>query len=167
MTVVAVRPEESSLMHTINGLPAHVLLVHAVVVLVPTTAILLVVAAVWPAARRALVWPVAVLAVLTAILTPITADAGEALAERFGDSEAVRTHAELGDTMTWFVLPVLVAAALLLFVHLRERRGASVARPLVAALAVLAVAAGVAATMQVYRVGESGSRAVWGEMTTG
>lgn len=39
-------------MSTINGLPAHVLLVHAVVVLVPLTAIMLVLAAFWPSARR-------------------------------------------------------------------------------------------------------------------
>ena len=39
-------------MSTVNGLPAHVLLVHAVVVLVPLTSLLLVLVAVWPAARR-------------------------------------------------------------------------------------------------------------------
>lgn len=42
-------------MSTLDGLPAHVLLVHFVVVLAPMTAVLLVVYAVWPAAQRRLV----------------------------------------------------------------------------------------------------------------
>jgi hypothetical protein len=42
-------------MTTIGGLPAHILLVHAVVGLVPVTALLVVLVAVWPAARRLLV----------------------------------------------------------------------------------------------------------------
>ena len=35
-----------------NGLPIHILLVHAVVVLVPLAALLTMLSAVWPAARR-------------------------------------------------------------------------------------------------------------------
>jgi hypothetical protein len=37
-------------MGTVNGLPAHILLVHAIVVLLPLAALLLVLTAVWPAA---------------------------------------------------------------------------------------------------------------------
>jgi hypothetical protein len=37
---------------TISGLPAHVLLVHALVVLAPLTALLEILCALWPAARR-------------------------------------------------------------------------------------------------------------------
>ncbi|MET7769630.1 DUF2231 domain-containing protein [Nocardia sp. NPDC005366] len=146
---------------TIDGLPTHVLLIHAVVVLVPLTALLLVLAAAWPAARRALIWLVSALAVVTMVLTPITADAGEEFASTFGPSETLRTHTELGDTLTWFVLPLVVLTAVVLFVHLRERRGVPLARVLAAVLVVLTLAAGVAATVQVYRVGESGARAVW------
>jgi hypothetical protein len=45
---------------TLNGLPAHILLNHFVVVLAPLTAILAVVCALWPAARRRLNWLVVV-----------------------------------------------------------------------------------------------------------
>ncbi|MFZ2177676.1 MAG: hypothetical protein WAW17_27340 [Rhodococcus sp. (in: high G+C Gram-positive bacteria)] len=45
-----------------NGLPAHVLLVHFVVVLAPLTAILLILCALWPAARRRMVWLIRALA---------------------------------------------------------------------------------------------------------
>jgi hypothetical protein len=61
----------------INGLPAHVPLVHFLVVLAPLTALSEILCALWPAARRRLVWPVLVLAVVTIVLTPITTDAGE------------------------------------------------------------------------------------------
>ena len=43
-------------MTTVNGLPSHVLLVHFIVVLAPLTALLATLCAVWPAARRRLVW---------------------------------------------------------------------------------------------------------------
>jgi hypothetical protein len=40
---------------TIGGLPAHILLVHAVVVLVPLAALLVVLVTAWPAARARLI----------------------------------------------------------------------------------------------------------------
>lgn len=63
--------------NTVFGLPAHILLVHAVVVLVPLAAIALVLCLLWPAARRRLVWPTLTLAVISAVLTPTTTQAGE------------------------------------------------------------------------------------------
>jgi len=42
-------------MTTIAGLPAHPLLVHLIVVLAPGTAVLEILCALWPAARRRLV----------------------------------------------------------------------------------------------------------------
>ena len=64
-------------MHVINGLPAHVLLVHAMVVLAPLTALLEILGAILPAARRRLVWLVLILALVTLGLTPLTTEAGE------------------------------------------------------------------------------------------
>ncbi len=61
---------------TISGLPAHALLVHAMVVVAPLTALLEILCALWLAARRHLVWLVLAFAVVTAALTPITANAG-------------------------------------------------------------------------------------------
>jgi hypothetical protein len=62
---------------TFNGLPAHALLVHFIVVLAPLTAVLAILCAVWPAARQRLVWLVLALALVTTGLTPLTTDAGE------------------------------------------------------------------------------------------
>ncbi|GAB2641161.1 DUF2231 domain-containing protein [Nocardia goodfellowii] len=151
-------------MSTIDGLPAHVLLVHVIVVFVPLTALSLVLCAVWPAARRRLIWPAVALAAITAALTPVTIIAGANFATRFGPSEALQKHTDLGGTMNYFAVPLLLAAAALLVVFLREQRGKPLAHLLIWVIAVLTIGASVAATVQVYRVGESGSRAVWGQM---
>ncbi|BBY22330.1 hypothetical protein MSTO_25350 [Mycobacterium stomatepiae] len=64
-------------MTVIHGLPAHALLVHFLVVLVPLTALLEIVCALWSAGRRGhLGWLTGVLAVATVVLTPITTNAG-------------------------------------------------------------------------------------------
>lgn len=107
-------------MSTINGLPAHALLVHFIVVLAPLTAI---VSAVWVSARQRLVWLVFALAVVTSILTPLTTQAGEWLENRSGRTPLLRAHTELGDTMIYFSVALVVAAMLLAFVHIRESRG--------------------------------------------
>jgi hypothetical protein len=149
-------------MSTINGLPAHVLLVHVIVVFVPLTSVLLILSALWPAVRRRLIWLVSALAAITVALTPVTTDAGESLKARIGrPSPAIQTHAELGEKMIYFVIPLLLIAALLAVVHLRERRDKPLARALTVLIAVLAIVGGVAATTQAYRVGDSGARAVW------
>jgi hypothetical protein len=149
-------------MSTINGLPAHVLLVHIIVVLVPLTAVLAILSALWPAARRRLIWLLVALSVFTVVMTPITTNAGEWLEHKIGRTPAIRAHAHLGDTMIYFAIGLLVAVLLLLLVHRRESRGLPVGRALVGIVAVLTIAAGVAATVQVYRIGDSGARATWG-----
>ena len=59
-------------MTTVAGLPAHALLVHAIVVLAPLTALLGILCAVWPAARRRFVWLVVAFAAVNLVLTPLT-----------------------------------------------------------------------------------------------
>ena len=110
-------------MSTFSRLPAHVLLVHFVVVLGPLTAALAIVCTFSPAARQRLVWLVLALAVITAGLTPLTTDAGQWLAKRNGRSPLLHAHTELGDTMVYFSVALVAAAALIAFVHLREARG--------------------------------------------
>lgn len=150
-------------MSTFNGLPVHVLLVHFVVVLAPLTALLAIVCAVWPAARKRSIWLVAALSIVTVVLTPLTTSAGEWLEHRVGSTPAVHIHAELGDTMLYFSLALLVAVALLVFVHVRESRNRAL-KPIAAWLvAGFVVLAGVATTVQVYRIGDSGAIAAWGD----
>jgi uncharacterized membrane protein len=70
-------------MDVVNGLPAHVLLLHFVVVLVPLTALLEIVCGLWPAARRGqLLWVTLISAAVTMVLPPITTNAGRWLYSR-------------------------------------------------------------------------------------
>jgi hypothetical protein len=148
-------------MSTINGLPAHVLFVHFIVVLAPLTAILAIICAVWSAARRRLTWLVLGLAVITAILTPLTTDAGEWLERREHRSPVLHAHTELGDTMLYFAVALVAVAALLAFVHLREARGTSVKPVAQWVIAALVIIASLATTVQVYQIGDSGAKATW------
>ncbi|MEV4053609.1 DUF2231 domain-containing protein [Amycolatopsis sp. NPDC049688] len=150
-------------MTTVDGLPAHILLVHAIVVLLPLSALLLVLSAVWPAARAKLAGPNAILSVLVVILVPITTEAGEWLERRVAPTPLVRAHTELGDTAVWVAIPVAVLALLVWW------RGRAARRPFLApastavtvVLAVLSVAAAGAAVADVYRIGDSGAQATW------
>jgi hypothetical protein len=154
-------------MTTISGLPAHVLLVHALVVLAPLTALLEMLCGIFPAVRRRLVWLVLVLALVTAGLTPVTTEAGEWLFNRERQpSDILRTHAERGGWMIYFSVAVVVVALLLAVLHAREGRTESrrVAAPVL--VAILALAVGISTLITVYRIGESGARAVWGGQLT-
>ncbi|MVU82236.1 hypothetical protein GPX89_33995 [Nocardia sp. ET3-3] len=148
-------------MSAIHGLPAHILLVHAIVVLVPLTAVLGVLSAVWPAARQRFAWLVLALAALVLVLTPVTTEAGEWLEKRVPRTADLHNHTHLGDTFIFFAFPLLLGAALLAFVHRRETRGQTPSRLLVGGMAVLVIAASVAATVQIYRIGDSGAQTTW------
>lgn len=150
-------------MTTFNGLPAHALLVHFIVILAPLTAILAIMCAVWPAARKRLVWLVLGLAVVTVVLTPLTTDAGEWLEHQVGRSPQLHEHTELGDTMLYFAIALLVAAAVLAAVHVREVRGHTVTRVASGIVAAVVIVISVATAVQVYRIGDSGARATWGD----
>jgi VanZ family protein len=148
---------------TFNGLPAHVLLVHFIVVLAPLSAVLLIVCALWPAARQRLTWLVFGLCAITAVLTPLTTDAGEWLEHREGRSPLLHAHTQLGDTMLYFSIGLVMAAGLIAFAHVQEVRGKAVkplARWLIAAAVIIA---SIATTVQVYRIGDSGAKATWGQ----
>lgn len=147
----------------VDGLPVHPLVVHAVVVLVPLSVLGTIALAVRPAWReRYGVLVLAVTAVAT-VLIPVATSSGEALEKRVGDPGV---HAHLGDQMIWFQLPVLVTCAALVWLGHRTRRGHAVGRTLALVVAALAVVASVASAVQVYRVGDSGARAVWGDQVS-
>jgi hypothetical protein len=103
------RPKEIAVT-TVNGLPAHVLLVHAIVVLLPLSAVLLVLTALWPPARRRFAGPNAVLALVVVGLVPVTTSAGEWLERHVASTELIRAHADLGDTALVVAIGVAVMA---------------------------------------------------------
>jgi hypothetical protein len=146
----------------INGLPAHVLLVHFLVVLAPLTAILEILCGLWPAARRRLVWLVLGLAIVTMVLTPVTTEAGEWLYGHLpAHTPLLDTHAARGDWMIYFAIGLLVVAVALAVLHGFERRS-NKRRPVAhVAVAILAVVVPVWSTVGVVAIGDSGAQAVW------
>jgi ABC-type branched-subunit amino acid transport system permease subunit len=148
---------------TIWGLPAHALLVHAIVVLAPLTAVLEIVCGFWPAARRNLVWLVLAFAGVTTILTPITTDAGEWLKDqRRSVSPILQEHAARGDWMIYFSAALLVVALALVALHWLESRSGRPRKALAVVVAVVALVVGVSSIVTVVRIGDSGAESVWG-----
>jgi hypothetical protein len=167
------------MLNQVNGLPAHILLVHAVVVLVPITALLVVLSATWPAARRRLGLITPGAALVTFFSIPLTTQAGEWLQHRVPDTAAVRTHASMGDSIVPFGFALL---ALAVFGWWWARRQAGAPAPATVrpdgpgaeaapatrrlgavslAVAVLSVLVAAGAVIQVARIGDSGARASW------
>lgn len=118
---------------------------------------------VWPAARRRLVWVLVSCAAITAALTPLTIDAGEWLQSRLGDPPDVAAHARVGDTMLYVAVGLAIGAALVAAIHVGERHRGPARLVLRITTAAITVVIGVAAIGQVYRIGDSGARAVWAD----
>lgn len=150
-------------MTTIFGLPAHALLVHGIVVLAPLTAVLLMLCALWPAARHRLVWLVLALAVAVVALTPLTVSAGEWLYGREAQhSPVLEVHAERGGWMIVFAVGLLAVSVAVAVQHWLETRKPAKRTVFNVAVAVLAVVIGVSTVVGVARIGHSGTEAKWG-----
>ncbi len=150
-------------MTTITGIPAHALLVHAIVVLAPLTALLEMLCAVWPAARRRFVWPVLAFAAVTLALTPLTTQAGQWLYDQQAKPPAIlQTHAERGHWMIYFSVGLLVVALALVVLHWLTNRSDAPKTAAKVVVAVLALVVGVSTIVGVVRIGDAGAEAVWG-----
>ncbi|MET8782034.1 MULTISPECIES: DUF2231 domain-containing protein [unclassified Streptomyces] len=155
-------------MPLINGLPAHVLLVHVVVVLIPLTALALVTAALWPRAARRLGPLLPLLALAALVSVPLTTHAGEWLEQHVDNSALVRRHTELGDGLLPWALGVFVLAAVVWWTAGRAaaepRQGGGArwaALPVRIVVGVLSLVVAVGAVVDVYRIGDSGAKAAW------
>lgn len=147
------------------GLPAHPLVVHAAVVLLPIVA-LAVAAAPFFADYRAKFAKVLVIAsALAVILGLIASNSGEGLEHALGEegNALLEKHAELGDTISIFTVSTLLAAALIWWMQSKANAGTAVSKSLSTGIAALAVVAGVATTVQVVLIGHSGAKTVWCE----
>ncbi|HWS57192.1 MAG TPA: DUF2231 domain-containing protein [Actinotalea sp.] len=165
------------MLDVVVGLPVHPLIVHATVVLVPAAALAVALAAVWPPFRRwAFVLPL-LLALAALLLVPLTVQSGEALEERVGETPLVETHADLGEGLLRWVLPLAVIAAGLFWLALRERRSASaagsaispgspVARWITVGLAAAALFVAGGTIAQTIAIGHSGATAAWSDVDT-
>ena len=149
------------------GLPIHVLVVHAAVILTPLAG-LLGLAFLRPAWRMSLRWPLVVAAALATATIYVTRQSGQVLKEALGDQlkgtdvgKVVDRHQDLADLL-WIWLLVYfgacVVAALVLPRLTSPMAGGSVAI-IVAALAVVVI-------VLVTYTGHQGSTAVWNPVGT-
>jgi uncharacterized membrane protein len=144
---------------TIGGLPLHPLVVHAVVVLLPLAAAGVLVLAAVPRLRRPLGVTVLVITAVATALVPVAQQSGENLREETRGGRLVARHAELGETLLYFAVPLLAAAVVLWWMGRgdRDRR----MTPLSVIVSVLFVVLALAVIVQVVRIGHSGADAVW------
>lgn len=150
-------------MDIVEGLPAHALLLHFVVVLVPLTALLVTVCGLWPAGRQGqLMWATLISAIITMVLTPITTTAGLWLYSlRTRPSPILREHAARGSTMIYFSAALLVVAVTLAVLGVRERRSGKPEIAVKIVMGIVVVAVGISSLIQIYRVGDTGAQSVW------
>ena len=163
--------------HEVNGLPAHILLVHFTIVVLPTAAAATVVSAAWPAARRRLGIVTPLIALIGLICVPISVSAGNWLFARVHHTPLILRHQKLAHgLLPWAIALFVVAVIEYAWFYLATPRptadragrggshgmlvGGSIAF-LFSALAIRAVGRSAGTVVEVYRIGESGSRAVW------
>ena len=165
-------------MDTIFGLPAHPLLLHIPVVLIPVAAVGVFVMLIKPSWHRRYRWVVLGLGAAGAIGAVLAAQAGEELEHRIiaveGRQAAAswQEHAEAGETARNVALVFLIV--LLVFVLLpwwHERRDRNVeaepvapshrGRAITVAISVLAAISAVGAVATIVQAGHSGSKSVW------
>ncbi|BCJ34204.1 hypothetical protein Athai_17070 [Actinocatenispora thailandica] len=152
----------------IAGLPAHVLLVHVVVVLVPLTALAAVACVVWPALRRRIGVLLPILALVALVAVPLTTQAGEWLEHRVPETAALHAHTRLGDSLLPWAGGLFLMCAVIWLVHrlpaspLADGRTVSGGGTMLrVVLIVLTVVLAAGSVTQTYRIGDSGARAAW------
>lgn len=147
---------------TLGGIPLHPLVVHAAVVLIPLTAIGVILISFIPRWRQRDGALVALFALAALVATPIAKMSGENFRNELGTTDRIQTHANLGEKMLYFSIALFIVAVLLWWVGRREAQREPYGRGLTVTIGVVSVVVAIAATGWVIRVGHSGSHAVWG-----
>jgi hypothetical protein len=153
-------------LETLFGLPAHPLVVHAAVVLLPLAAVATIVVALVPRARRHYA-PVAFgLALAATVAVGLAQGSGEELEDRVDETALVEAHTEKGEqVLPWAVLTLLVSGAVVAAGPLQRRFGDKVKPAVVTGvLTAGALVAGIGATVTVIDVGHSGAKATWNDV---
>lgn len=157
------------------GLPAHPLVVHAAVVLVPLLAALALGYAFLPVIRAHTRWVLTVVAVaapLSALLAKLSGDAFFARMDAAGQITegfypVIEDHQQLGTTTLYATLGLAVVTLALVYVvrpgapTVRPIGGAGTTRAVSVGVRLLTVLAAAVTAYYVYRTGESGASAVW------
>jgi hypothetical protein len=149
-------------MWEIRGLPLHVLIVHATVVLTPVAALVALAYALWPRYRDWLRWPTAVMAVVAVVLVWAAYLSGNNFfsSPRFAHFsgailDQIHKHQSYARTLRWIATAFGVVTVVAVWLHSRSG-------PTRAVLGALVVAGAVLTLVWTFLTGEAGARAVWG-----
>jgi len=148
---------------TVFGLPIHPLIVHATVVIVPTAALAVLLAVLWPRFRRWASWGPAAAAAAALVLVPLTTASGESLEHSLPRSALIEQHAHLADGLLPWVIALLIGALGVFWIHWSAVHPNL--RPLPRWLALvammIAVVAAAGSLVEVVLIGHSGAAAAW------
>jgi hypothetical protein len=155
----------------IFGLPMHALVIHAVVVLVPLSALCAVAYAVRPQWRRLLRWPTAAGALVSGVSAFVAAESGEALQRRVSrvratttNFELLSTHTEWGDRAKLFCLIFMVVTLAALWLARPPEEEAPRGHALDVVVSMVVVLSAVGALATVVLAGHAGSQVVWSDL---
>jgi hypothetical protein len=148
--------------YKIFGLPVHVLVIHAVVVLVPLCAVMAVVMLFWPVWRERLRWPLLILLTVATGSAFVAKQSGEQLQAHLNFTNAsLDRHVMLGAKAPWIVLAFWMFTVAWLVLDSRRDRPGSPGPAALRLLGVLAVLAAVGATTWIVLTGDAGARSIW------
>ncbi|KFF59697.1 hypothetical protein JF66_09590 [Cryobacterium sp. MLB-32] len=148
---------------TIFGLPLHPLVVHATEVVVPTAALVVLLAAVWPRFRRWARFLPLGLALAALVLVPLSSETGEKLEARVGGSALISLHADLAEGLLPWVIGLVVVAGVMLWRSYAYRPPRQAPKWVAIAIIAAAVIGSTGTMVQAIRIGHSGATAVWQE----
>ena len=160
-TLVSMGVDSTGPFDLLTGLPVHVFITHAVVVLVPLAVLSLILVISFPRLRQHYRAPAVALAVLGAISAIIAEQSGEALEARVGSAGQ---HAEWGEMLP----PLAVALALLsgiwlIVARMSSKRG----KVLTAIIGGVVVVLGIIAVVITVLAGHSGAEETWSDRIEG
>jgi hypothetical protein len=150
------------------GLPAHPLVVHAAVVLLPLAALATLAAAVVPKARRAGALIALGLALVATISVGLAQGSGEALEERVDETQLVEAHTDSAEmVLPWAIALTIVAAGVAGSGLLQRRYPKLSATNVTAVLVLAALITGAGSVWAIGEVGHSGAKATWSNLPAG
>jgi len=147
-------------MDTILGLPVHILIIHAVVVLMPIACLVVMGMLIRPQWQRKYRWEILALVVVATATVPLATSSGEALAGRVEqlsttNKALVAAHVNSGENLTPFALLLLLMTVLILW------RGSHLQSKIKTVASVLAVIAALGSIAEVAIIGHSGAKSAW------
>lgn len=150
-------------MMEILGLPLHPLIIHAVVVLVPLSALGGIAISVLTWARKRYGSLVVIGSFGAAVCTYVAQIAGQSLYNsRAQNSPATNAHAELGGQLLLWVILLFVGTVVVMVAQRLIDQDKPRGKIALISGAVITVAMAIVSVVQVLRIGHAGSVAVWG-----